>query len=439
MLSSFAFIGLPYIALFVLVAGSIYRFRSTQFSYTALSSQFLESRKLLWGSAPWHIGILIVFLGHLVPFLAPGLWQSLTSHIGFLFAVEVVGMIAAFLCLAGLTVLLLRRLTSPRVQAVTTPMDLVILVLLMGQVLLGIATASNYRWGAAWSAHTTTPYLWSLLTFQPDMRYVEMLPPTVKLHVFGAWLIFLCLPFTRLVHVFSLPFQYLWREPQVVVWTNARRIASIAPIARTAEQSRRLFLKGMVGVGSAAGLLTVGVMDKLARFFSGPDMTPEEQAALLKKRLQRLEMTAQERELELERLRSDYIFVARLSELSPKDGKYFIDYEMRPALAFRDESGLPILISAKCTHLGCTVASTIDSNGRILCPCHMSYFDVKTGWPQPGAPATVPLPMLGWVLKDPQGKVLISQSPGGALEGEATPEQLETSAVFIAKRYEEIA
>ena len=439
MVNSFFFVGLPYIALFSLVAGSVYRFRSERFSYSALSSQFLESKKLLWGSVPWHAGILIVFVGHLVPFLLPGLWQSLTSNLAVVVAIEIVGVVAAFTALLGLVVLLVRRVLSRHVQSVTTPVDLIILALLVAQVLIGIQTATAHRWGSMWSVQTTTPYLWSLLTLQPDLSHVDSLPPMVKLHIAVAWVIILLVPFSRLVHAFSLPLQYLWRAPQQVIWTNARRVRHVAPVLRKAEESRRLFLKGALGLGTAGGLLTVGVLDKLVRFFSGPNMTPEEQAALLQKRLERLEMTAEERELELERMRNDYIFVANLKELSPKDGKYFIDYQMRPALAYRDATGLPLLISAKCTHLGCTVASSVDANGRLLCPCHISYFDLKTGAPQPGSPATKPLPLLGWALMDTQGNILVSQGPDGRREGEAPADKLEACMVYIAKRYEETA
>lgn len=439
MVTSFFFVGLPYIALFSLVAGSIYRYRTDRFSYSALSSQFLESKKLLWGSMPWHAGILIVLVGHLIPLLLPGLWQSLTSRIGFVLVVEVIGVIAAFMALIGLVVLLMRRLLSRHVQSVTTPLDLIVLALFIAQVLIGIQTAAGHRWGSMWSVQTTTPYLWSLFTFRPDLSFVEPLPPTVKLHIVVAWFIVLLFPYSRLVHMFSIPIQYLWRLPQQVIWTNPRRIEQLTPVIRTAQESRRLFLKGAVGLGSAGTLLTVGVMDKFVRFFSGPNMTPEEQAGLLKKRLQRLEMTAQERELELERMRNEYIFVANLKDLSPKDGKYFIDYQMRPALAYRDATGLPLLISAKCTHLGCTVGSTVDSNGRVLCPCHMSYFDLKTGAPQPGSPATKPLPLLGWALMDEGGKMLMSQGPEGKSEGSIPADKLDGCKVYIAKRYEETA
>lgn len=312
-------------------------------------------------------------------------------------------------------------------------------MLFIAQVLIGIQTAAGHRWGSMWSAQTTTPYLWSLLTLRPDLSFVEPLPPTVKLHIAVAWFIVLLFPFSRLVHMFSIPIQYLWRLPQLVIWTNARRIEHLAPVLRTAQESRRLFLRGAVGLGSAGGLLTIGVMDKLVRFFSGPNMTPEEQASLLTKRLQRLEMTAEERELELERMRNEYIFVANLKDLSPKDGKYFIDYQMRPALAYRDASGLPRLISAKCTHLGCTVASTVDSNGRVLCPCHMSYFDLKTGMPQAGLARDKAVAVAGLGTDGRRRKN--SDEPGaeGKTEGEIPADQLDALKVYIAKRYEEIA
>lgn len=439
MFDAFLYAGMPYIAMTLMVLGSWYRFKTQRFSYSSLGSQFLESRWLMWASMPWHAGILIIVIGHLLPFLAPGLWQSLTAHYEFLVVVEGIGAVAAMLCLVGLAVFLGRRIFSARVQAVTTPADLIVLALLMVQVLLGMTTAANYRWGSAWSTNTTTPYLWSLLTLQPDTTLVAGLPPVVRLHIVFAWILFLLVPFTRLVHMFSIPVGYLWRAPQKVVWTSVRRAEAIRESQEQAIESRRYFLRGALGTGAAATLLFAGVLDKLAKFFMGPSMTPVDESELIKKKLQRLELTAQQRELELERMTSPFIFVARLGELSAKDGKYITDYQMRPALAFRDATGLPMLISAKCTHLGCTVASTLDNNGRLLCPCHISYFDIKTGQPNPGAPAKAPLPKLGWVLMDDQGTVVASQGPDGVLEGQPDPARLETYSLFIAKQFEETA
>lgn len=46
--------------------------------------------------------------------------------------------------------------------------------------------------------------------------------------------------------------------------------------------------------------------------------------------------------------------------------------------------------SATCTHQGCAVTKV--ENGRIICPCHNSQFDIATGAPRPGDRATTPLP-----------------------------------------------
>jgi len=127
--------------------------------------------------------------------------------------------------------------------------------------------------------------------------------------------------------------------------------------------------------------------------------------------------------------------VAALSSLSQTKGKYFIDYQMRPALAFRDQDGFPIVLSAKCTHLGCTVGQDVDGQGRVLCPCHISYFDIKTGEPSLGSPAKDPLPHLGWALKDEQGSLLLSQDSDGRREGSADSARLERSLLFIVKRF----
>ena len=181
----------------------------------------------------------------------------------------------------------------------------------------------------------------------------------------------------------------------------------------------------------------MGTLDKFFKYFLKQDLTKAQEAHLLSEKLQRLKQSAQEREYELERMSKDGIFVAKLSDLSKTKGKYFIDYQMRPALAFRDESGFPVVLSAKCTHLGCTVGQDLDAQGRVLCPCHISYFDIKTGEPSPGSPAKDPLPRIGWALQDEQGKLLLAQDAAGKREGSMELAQLENSLLFIVKRFSE--
>lgn len=432
MIDSFLFIGLPYISIGALIFVTWYRLRFRSFTQTALSSQFLESDKLAWGSLPWHIGIGVVLLAHLFALFLPSVWNALMVNRTILLITETAGIALGVLALTGLIVLIFRRLTSARVQAVTTVMDLLILVLLAGQIALGILTAAGYRYGALWSTATAVPYIISLLTFRPDMSYVADLPFVVKGHIIGAWLILLLIPFSRLIHIFALPLEYLFREPQKVLWTSVRHEESTrASESADRQEARRYFLRGSLGVIAGGALLSVGAADKFFRFFFGPRLPGHEETELMAQRVERLETTVEQKKYELERQQNDYIFVAKLGELSPTRGKYFIDYEMSPALAFLDKNGAPLLISAKCTHLGCTVGGEANAEGKILCPCHVSYFDIYTGKPNPDAPAKAPLPHLSWVVMDDKGKVVASK-PAGSAEKIDLPLSKDLS-VFIAR------
>ena len=432
MLDPFLYIGLPYIAIIVAIVGCYRRAKLSKFSMSARSSQFLEDKQLLWGSAPWHIGILVVLLGHLVAFLLPSVWSAILSVPAAVFIIETIGVACSILALVGLGTLIYRRLTSARIQAVTTTADLLVVALLFLQVLLGVLTATHFRYGAAWSTGTVVPYVWGILTLRPDMTYVTDFPMLFKLHLIGAWLFILLLPFTRLMHILAVPFQYLFRAPQLVIWnTTRRRRHAVAATARA--DSRREFLKGAVGVTGATGLLAIGVSSKAVNFIKGASSDSEAESALLEKKLKRLELTAEERRYELERQRNTMILVAPYTELDAAKGKYFIDYAMAPGLAFKGKDGMPIVISAKCTHLGCTVSSTLDGEGRVMCPCHISYFDITTGKPNEGAPAKAPLPRIGWALVDGAGKVVASSAPGHAPEAPPTPELLARCSLYITK------
>ncbi len=222
-LNSFLLIGLPYIALAVFLIGSIWRYTKAKSQFSSLSSQFLEGRQLFWGSVPFHLGMLFLFFGHLSALLIPRgvlLWNS---HPARLIALEVTGFIFGIAVLAGLTNLVYRRLTSPRIRVVTSRMDYAILSLLVLQVITGLWVAYNFRWGSSWFASVLTPYLWSIFSLRPDIIAVNALPWVVKLHIAGAYLIVLLIPFSRLVHFLVVPLDYLWRPYQQVIWYWHRR------------------------------------------------------------------------------------------------------------------------------------------------------------------------------------------------------------------------
>ncbi len=429
----FLLVGLPYVAVLGCIAGSIWRYRTSRYSYSALSSQFLEDKTLILGSMPWHLGIFTVLAGHAVAFLIPRVWAGFVSNQTFLLTVEAIGLGASGLALVGLGTLLVRRLTNGRVQAVTTSTDIAVLALLLAQVVLGILVAVHHSFGSVWATGTIAPYLWSLATLRPNPELVRDLPPLVQGHMALAWLLILVVPFSRLVHVFSIPIAYLWRAPQIVVWSNPRRFQGVEAVLIPA---RRYFLRGAAAVSVGGALLAAGTAGTFGRFFFGPRPSEKEQTKLDEQKLARLRQTQRQKELSVERSQKRYIRIAKVKELDAKKGRYFIDYEMRAALAFLGEDGLPLLISAKCTHLGCTVGSDLDASGRILCPCHVSYFDVKTGAPNQGAPAKDPLPHIAWVMMDEKGDVVASRGADGRTHGTVDPAKSALCDVYIAKREE---
>ena len=225
-LSQMLFGVFPYVAIILAVAVTCWRYFGNRFSYSGLSSQFLENRQLFWGSVPWHYGILFVLTGHVVGFLFPlGVlaWNGVPLR---LYILEVTALAFGLLALWGLIVLIVRRVSNARIRAVTSVMDIVLLLALLAQVISGIGIAVMYRWGSSWYAGFAVPYLWSILSFAPNTGLISNLPFLVQFHIVGAFVILALLPFTRLVHLLSLPYSYLWRPYQLVIW-NRRAGASI--------------------------------------------------------------------------------------------------------------------------------------------------------------------------------------------------------------------
>lgn len=214
---------LPYLAVFTLVTVSILRYLNQGFTYSSLSSQFLENKQHFWGLVPFHYGIITVLTGHFVAFLIPKtiLWWN--SNPARLYVLEVSAFIAGLFALIGLINIFLRRITINKIRAVTTKADWMVLCLLLFSVLTGLYTAIFLRWGSSWFAANMAPYLWSVLELNPNLAAVAPMPIIFKLHIVAAYLIVLMFPFTRLVHILVVPNPYLWRKPQMVRWYWNRR------------------------------------------------------------------------------------------------------------------------------------------------------------------------------------------------------------------------
>lgn len=226
----------PYVALALFVIVTFQRMRSKPFSVTSLSSQLLERKKLFFGSIPFHWGILGVLAGHLVALVIPQSllwWNAVPIR---LYLLEITGLILALWALGGLLILLYRRVSEKRIRVVTTPADVIVLLLLGVSLVTGILTAVQHRYGSYWFPAVFTPYLWSILTLRPRPELVADLPSMIQLHVLNFWLLLAVFPFTRLIHIITLPLGYLWRPWQIVIWIGKNRRPAEPLPARPAVQ-----------------------------------------------------------------------------------------------------------------------------------------------------------------------------------------------------------
>ncbi|MFQ5425792.1 MAG: respiratory nitrate reductase subunit gamma [Gaiellales bacterium] len=220
MFDTFLFAAIPYLAVTVAVIGGIARYSDDRYSYSSFSSQLLESRVLFWGSISWHYPVLLILGAHVVALAFWRQWADVLASPVRLWGLEVGGLALSFLAFAGLTALLVRRLVIPRVRAVTSPMDWVLLLSLLAQIGLGIWIAIDFRWGSSWFTSSISPWLISLFKLNPEVETVAALPVGVQVHALFGFFIIALVPFTRLVHAVTVPVSYLWRPFQVVIWNR---------------------------------------------------------------------------------------------------------------------------------------------------------------------------------------------------------------------------
>ena len=220
--NEFLFGVVPYSVVVLAVVVGVARFRSAPFSVSSLSSQLLESRKLYWGSIPFHWGIVIILLGHLVALVVPQSFVAWNRVPVRLYLLEFTGLALGLWALFGVIVLIIRRVTTPRVRRVTSPMDVVVLGVIAIQIATGVWTAIGYRWGSYWGTGVAVPYVRSLFSLSPEVAYMEPLPWPVKLHVLSFFAFIAVFSFSRLIHIVTLPLQYLVRPWQKVVANRDR-------------------------------------------------------------------------------------------------------------------------------------------------------------------------------------------------------------------------
>ncbi|MGO1561709.1 MAG: respiratory nitrate reductase subunit gamma [Actinomycetaceae bacterium] len=214
---------LPYVALAVFVLGHVWRWRADQFGWTTRSSQIYESKLLRIGSPLFHFGIIGIFFGHVVGLGIPKAWTDavgISNHAYHLMAVTI-GLAAAAACVGGLFLLIYRRRTNRRVFGATTVMDKVMYLVLAVTILAGVgATLVDSVLGSYDYREGVSIWFRQFWTLRPDVDLMASAPLLFQVHVTSAVVLFALWPFTRLVHVFSVPIGYLSR-PYVVYRSKA--------------------------------------------------------------------------------------------------------------------------------------------------------------------------------------------------------------------------
>jgi nitrate reductase gamma subunit len=219
-LDQFFFGYYPYIAMTIFILGSALRYDRDQYTWKTDSSQLLRKKGMLWGSNLFHVGIILLFFGHFVglltpewvyhPFMSAGTKQIMAMTAGGIFG---------SMCLIGMLILLNRRLCDKRIRKTSKFSDTFILIYLFAQLLLGLLTipysaqhldGSSMIALANWAQH--------IVTFRGGAADFILTEAWVfKLHLILGMTLFVIFPFTRLVHIWSVPVQYLTRTNYQIV------------------------------------------------------------------------------------------------------------------------------------------------------------------------------------------------------------------------------
>jgi nitrate reductase gamma subunit len=229
----FLWVIIPYLSLTIFVVGHIHRYNHDQYGWGAKSSQFLQKDNLLkWGSILFHYGVIFVFFGHVAGVLIPkGFYDviGVTDHMYHFGAIWFGGAAGVAMVIGG-ALLTIRRVNSVRLKKNSSFIDVVVLLILGVVTVVGFSNTVGYTaTGGTFDYRATIgPWFRGILTFRPYPELMATAPLGFQLHILAAFVLFAVWPYTRLVHVWSLPLEYLSRKYIVYRKMNPKKAVKYA-------------------------------------------------------------------------------------------------------------------------------------------------------------------------------------------------------------------
>lgn len=216
LINQFLWVIFPYLCMATFVVGHIFRYRYDQFNWTAKSSEFIEKKQLMIGSLLFHVGIIPVIMGHIAGLGIPKSWMNalgVNDHLYHMGALYVGGIFGVF-TLAGMLLLTARRLTTKTVRRLSSTSDMIVNLLLLFIVFMGMFSTLVTNKVQPEFDYRDTISIWfrNLVIFRPEASYMVDVPVSFQIHILAGFLIFALWPFTRLVHVWSVPLNYVRRS-----------------------------------------------------------------------------------------------------------------------------------------------------------------------------------------------------------------------------------
>ncbi|TMN23680.1 respiratory nitrate reductase subunit gamma [Lentibacillus cibarius] len=208
----------PYATLVIMIVGLLYRFAFRQLTWAAPSTEFFEKKWLRFGSPLFHWGIIFAFFGHIMGIVVPMEFYEVIGVSDHLYHMGAVygGSLAGIMTVAGLIILLIRKIVIDPVRVHATFADFYSVIALV--IVAGIGTYmtvfGNYTPEEFDYRSAIGPWFRSLFVLDPKYQLMTNIPFIFKLHTLTAFGLFASIPFTRLVHFYSIPLTYPKRAPQ---------------------------------------------------------------------------------------------------------------------------------------------------------------------------------------------------------------------------------